>query len=296
MPDFLKRFFNREAPAPLTPVEALLKENHVKYKKQPDGAVVVRRDLDLNFKKYDALPDLSSVIIGGKFSCGYNDNLKSLAGAPRRVDGEFNCEGMPLSWVGPDKLTFGSLVTDHGAYASWEQIPEWLRLDDAGKRRLLDATPAEDKPQMNEHLKWALRTEDAPLVTICLDKGADANCDGGEPLLIAARRESMDLAAMLCIAGANTQIAIAKANEKIDEVTYYDAGRGNISDGAVFDLYDPPLNWLYHHDGALRERAQLHKIEQLQQANAGLQNRVAALQDEAKPVELDKPKMKPPGI
>jgi hypothetical protein len=297
MPEFFKKLFNREAPAPLTPVETLLKERGVKYRKEPDGTLLVRRDLDFSFQKLDALPDLSSVTVEGNFHCGHNEKLSSLAGAPLRVSDNIRCVNTVLSYVGPEKLSFGSMTTDHGTYNSWEEIPHWLRLDDAGKRRLIDATPAEDRAQMNEHLKWALRTEDTALVKICIGKGADVNCDGGEPLLIVARRESIDLAGLLCIAGAEVERAIKTAGGKLEEVTYYDAGCANISDRAVFNRYDPPMNWLFRQQGAMRDKVQLHKIEELQQANAGLLQRVATLEAEAaKPAELDKPKIKPPGM
>ncbi|TAL35538.1 MAG: ankyrin repeat domain-containing protein [Alphaproteobacteria bacterium] len=298
MGDFFKTLFNRKAPAPLTPVEILLKERGAKYKRQPDGTLVVRRDLDLGFRKLESLPDLSSVVVQGNFSCSYNETLTSLAGAPRRVDGEFRCKSVPLSYVGPDTLSFGTLVTDHGAYKSWEEIPAWLRLDVAGKRALIDSTPAADTARLNDHLAWALRTEDADLAKICIDKGADVNRGGGDPLIIAANRKNLDLAGMLCLAGADIDLAVKTARKKWWDAEDCDYGQLYIADAATHDYYWPIDRWLTENAGALREKVQLYKIQQLQEAKTDLEQRVTALQADAaaleKPLSLDKPKFKPP--
>lgn len=298
MGDFFKALFNREAPAPLTPVETLLKERGAKYKKQADGTFVVRRDLDLSFRKLESLPDLSSVVVQGNFNCGYNETLRSLAGAPRRVDGEFSCKGVPLSYVGPDKLSFGTLATDHGTFKSWDEIPAWLRLDAEGKRALIDATPAADTARLNDHLEWALRTEDADLVKLCIDRGAEVNHGTGAPLIIAANRKSLDLAGMLCLAGADIALAVKTARQKWYDAEDCDAGQLYIADATTHDYYWPIDRWLSEKAGALREKVQLDKIQQLQEAKAELEQRVTALQTDAaaleKPLALDKPKFKPP--
>ena len=291
MGDFLKKLFNRDAPAPLTPVETLLTDRGVKYKKEPDGSLYVRRDLDLGFRKLESLPDLSTVTVQGNFSCSYNENLTSLAGAPRRVGGTFRCTGTSLSYVGPDTLSFGALMTDHGTYKNWDDIPKWLRLDDAGKRALIEATS--DTAQLEDYLKWTIRTGDLTLARQCIDRGADINGGGGEPLMLAARRGNLDIAGMLCIAGADVDKAIKTARDKWHAAEFYDAGQMVIGDGPTHDYYYPVDMWLSRQAGSLREKVQAQKIEQLEQAKAGLEQRVAALQA-AEPAAIDKPKIKPP--
>ncbi len=107
------------------PAEALLTLKKVRYfrQKMADGnyAYVVDGRLDLSAQSLKKLPDLSHVIVKGDFVCSKND-LLTLIGAPRVVEGSFYCTGNPrldsLRTLTTDIK--GKIFTDHGNFPSLE--------------------------------------------------------------------------------------------------------------------------------------------------------------------------------
>ncbi|MEZ0225571.1 MAG: hypothetical protein ACAH83_13530 [Alphaproteobacteria bacterium] len=109
---WVKKLFNRSSkkvqdiikPEPISLCEQNLKSWGIEYYKQKDGLLVVPGNLNISNRDLTELPDFSTVVVKGNFSCLHN-HLTSLKGAPRM---------------------FASLVSDFGIF--WEgNIPQHLR-------------------------------------------------------------------------------------------------------------------------------------------------------------------------
>ena len=109
---WVKKLFNRSSkkvqdiikPEPISLCEQNLKSWGIEYYKQKDGLLVVPGNLNISNRDLTELPDFSTVVVKGNFSCLHN-KLTSLKGAPRM---------------------FASLVSDFGIF--WEgNIPQHLR-------------------------------------------------------------------------------------------------------------------------------------------------------------------------
>lgn len=108
---WVKKIFNRSSkkvkdiitPEPISLCEQNLKSWGVEYYKQKDGLLVVPGNLNLSNRDLTELPDFSSVVIKGNFSCMHN-NLTSLKGAPRMFDALMSDFG--IFWQGniPENL------------------------------------------------------------------------------------------------------------------------------------------------------------------------------------------------
>ncbi len=91
--------------------------------KIPDGTVC---DGDINFDGLGlkVLPDLSNLVVKGRFDCSYN-KLTSLEGAPEKVGGDFNCSGNQLtSLEGAPKEVGGHFNCRNNQLTSLEGAPE----------------------------------------------------------------------------------------------------------------------------------------------------------------------------
>lgn len=67
----------------------------------PDG-FVIQGDVELANKELTELPDLSKVVVEGNFDCSDNQ-LTSLAGAPKKVGLNFNCSNNSLTGLTANK-------------------------------------------------------------------------------------------------------------------------------------------------------------------------------------------------
>jgi len=73
--------------------------------------------------------------VGGGFHC-YNNQLTSLDGAPHTVGGSFYCHSNELKSLEGTPKQFKILLSDFGEFASWDAVPEQLRLSPATRARL----------------------------------------------------------------------------------------------------------------------------------------------------------------
>jgi len=73
--------------------------------------------------------------VGGHFFCSYNQ-LTSLEHAPHTVGGSFDCHNNQLTSLEGASKTFKTLQSDFGTFASWDSVPEQLRLSPATRARL----------------------------------------------------------------------------------------------------------------------------------------------------------------
>ena len=82
--------FTAAAQPPLSEAEAALRKWGVNYIPQADGTLLVPGNIDIAWKGYTSLPDLSNVVVEGNFHC-QNNSLRSLKGVPQIVKGDLNC-------------------------------------------------------------------------------------------------------------------------------------------------------------------------------------------------------------
>jgi hypothetical protein len=75
--------------------------------------------------------------VSGNFFCSSNQ-LTSLEHAPQSVSGEFYCSNNRLTSLEHAPQTFKKLTSDFGKFASWDEVPEQLRLSPETKARLLE--------------------------------------------------------------------------------------------------------------------------------------------------------------
>ncbi|MEZ0223058.1 MAG: hypothetical protein ACAH83_00765 [Alphaproteobacteria bacterium] len=102
----------------------VLKSKGVPYKLRRDNAILVQGDLDFSGDDLAALPDLSSVIVAGNFSCSRN-RLTSLCGAPVFVGGDFRCSGNRLlNLHGAPKEVGGNFACSENLLETLEGAPE----------------------------------------------------------------------------------------------------------------------------------------------------------------------------
>lgn len=98
---------------PSMPTERVLRELCVRYHKNENGDFVVTSTIDLSDKDLTQLPDLSNVIVEGDFYC-FNNQLKSLKGAPKHVTGDFDCsENKLTSLIGGPRRVEGVFNCAH---------------------------------------------------------------------------------------------------------------------------------------------------------------------------------------
>jgi len=113
--------------APANPIEATLQELGCAFERQPDGTLVVLGDIDLSYKNLTKLPDLSSVIVKGRFSCS-NNHLTSLNGAPQSVGGNFSCANNQLtSLEGAPQAVRGNFCCYSDQLTTLEKAPHIVR-------------------------------------------------------------------------------------------------------------------------------------------------------------------------
>ena len=112
--------------AGLSEAEIALKNWGIKYKKQPDGSILVPGDLIISKRGLTSLPDLSKVTVVGSFSCAINQ-LTSLKGAPRIVRGNYYCHSnqlTSLNWA-PSTIT-GDFYCTNNKLISLESGPQFV--------------------------------------------------------------------------------------------------------------------------------------------------------------------------
>jgi hypothetical protein len=73
--------------------------------------------------------------VGGIFECTLN-RLTSLEDAPHSVGGNFFCSLNPLASLEGAPQQFKLLVSDHGVYSSWQEVPEGLRYSPETRARM----------------------------------------------------------------------------------------------------------------------------------------------------------------
>ena len=61
-----------------------------------NGQKTIQGHIDLSYQNLTELPDLSNIVVTGKFYC-HNNNLTSLYGAPKSVGGNFHCHNNNLT-------------------------------------------------------------------------------------------------------------------------------------------------------------------------------------------------------
>ena len=120
----MKNPFKKASAPPLSEAEQALKSWGIKYKKQPDGSILILGNLDLSNKGLTKLPDLSSVTVGGNFYC-HDNQLTSLEGAPATVGGDFSCSDNQLTSLehAPQSVT-GSFSCHNNQLTSLEHAPQ----------------------------------------------------------------------------------------------------------------------------------------------------------------------------
>jgi len=92
-----------------------------------NGQKTIQGHIDLSYQNLTELPDLSNIVVTGKFYC-HNNNLTSLYGAPKSVGGNFHChnnnlttlQGAPQSVGGGFHCYNNKLTTLQGAPKSVE--------------------------------------------------------------------------------------------------------------------------------------------------------------------------------
>ncbi|MEZ0225566.1 MAG: hypothetical protein ACAH83_13505 [Alphaproteobacteria bacterium] len=115
-------FESRFVPFHALGAEQVLNKLRVDYTKNLDGTLVVWGDLKLTGKTVGKLPDLSNVVVHGKFDCS-GCSLDSLEGAPRTV-GDFDCSHNNLqSLRGGPQLVQGHYVCTDNDLTTLEGVP-----------------------------------------------------------------------------------------------------------------------------------------------------------------------------
>ena len=95
------------------------------YKFRPDGTLDVFENVFINGSSLPKLP-FNFGKIDGYFNCGWNNNLKSLDGAPETVNGDFSCSWNKLKSL---KYTPGIINGSFWCYANKLITLEGLNLD-----------------------------------------------------------------------------------------------------------------------------------------------------------------------
>jgi hypothetical protein len=110
------------AAAPLSEAEQALKDWSIAYRKQPDGSLLVPGNLEISGMGLTRLPNLSSVSVGGGFSCA-NNQLTSLEHAPQTVGGKFWCDNNRLTSLEGAPQTVGGFSCSNNQLTSLEHAP-----------------------------------------------------------------------------------------------------------------------------------------------------------------------------
>lgn len=84
------------------------------------------------------------------FSC-YNNALKTIEGAPAIVLGKFDCRWNRLETLEHGPKSFKTILSDFGEYASWDAMPEHIRLSE--ETRVLRATVLQERVTIQRPLR-----------------------------------------------------------------------------------------------------------------------------------------------
>jgi hypothetical protein len=131
----IKAMFKQSVTPSRSEAEQALTSWGIEYERQADGTLLVPGDLDISKKGLTRLPDLSSVSVGGDFSCS-NNQLTSLEGAPQSVGEYFSCANNQLTSLEGAPRTFKTLTSDLGDFASWNEVPDHVRMLPETKARV----------------------------------------------------------------------------------------------------------------------------------------------------------------
>lgn len=173
-------------------VKGFIDISHMNLKKLPDlTKVIVKGGFWCQHNKLTSLTGAPAVI-GGSFSCAANQ-LTSLEGAPSSVGGDFHCYSNQLTslecapstvgegfWCRDNQLTslegapqkFKILVSSFGEFASWNDVPENLRVSPETKEKTRQKAE-EKRLEMHHKIAAASVQKQAfkPAPSICFKTG-----------------------------------------------------------------------------------------------------------------------------